>query len=200
MDFRDVVRKRRSVRHFAQALPDPVIVDELIDIARRAPTAGFSQGIDFLVIDDPDQLEAFWRLTAPPNKAEDGPDGNEGRPPVLVMVWSDRQRYLDRYSADDKIRFGLNDADAWPARFWDIDAGMAAMQLQLAAVDLGMATWIFGIAFGEAEVRERFGVPEDRNLAGIVAVGFRDPDEVPIGSGTKLARRPLDEQLHRNGW
>lgn len=200
MDFRDVVRKRRSVRHFARALPDPVIIDELIDIARRAPTAGFSQGIDFLVIDDPDELEAFWKITAPPNKAGDGPDYNEGRPPVLVMVWSDPERYLDRYSADDKIRFGLNDADAWPVRFWDIDAGMAAMQLQLAAVDLGMATWIFGIAFGEAEVRERFGVPEDRNLAGIVAIGFRDPDEVAIGSGTKLARRPLDEQLHRNGW
>ena len=28
---------------------------------------------------------------------------------------------------------GLDDEAAWPVRFWDIDAGMAAMQLQLAA-------------------------------------------------------------------
>ena len=47
------------------------------------------------------------------------------------------------------------------------------------------------------------GIVDD--LAGIaLALAYaeeaRDADEVPIGSGTKLARRPLDEQLHRNGW
>lgn len=119
---------------------------------------------------------------------------------MLVMIWSDPQRYLARYSAEDKIEFGLDKVEAWPVRFWDIDAGMAAMQLQMAAVNEGLATWFFGIAFGEAEVRERFGVPADRMMAGVVALGFRDQDEAPSGSGTTRKRRPLDEQLHRNRW
>ncbi len=53
-------------------------------------------------------------------------------------------RYLARYSAQDKIEFGLDDLERWPVRFWDVDAGMAAMQLQLVAVDEGLDTWFFG--------------------------------------------------------
>ena len=200
MDFKDVVRRRRSVRDFALALPDPAVIDAIIDTARRAPTAGFAQVVDFLVVDDPGDLEIFWRLTAAPDEDDQDNDDGAGQPPVLVMVWSDPQRYLARYSAEDKIRFGLDDPDAWPVRFWDVDAGMAAMQLQLAAVNEGLATWFFGIAFGEDDVREHFNVPADRMMAGIIALGFRDPDEVAFGSGTTRPRRALDEQLHRNGW
>ena len=200
MDFKDVARKRRSVRQYALAMPDPALVDEIIDVARRSPTAGFSQGIDFLVIDHPADMAAFWELTAPPDGAADDAFPAVGDPPMVVIVWSDPQRYLARYSAEDKIAFGMNDADAWPVRFWDIDAGMAAMQLQLAAVNEGLATWFFGISFGEAEVRERFSVPADRTMAGAIGLGFRHPEEVPGGSGTTRPRRDLSEQLHRNGW
>ncbi|MGI9641689.1 MAG: nitroreductase family protein [Acidimicrobiia bacterium] len=200
MDFKDVARKRRSIRRYTPTLPDPALVDELIDSARRAPTAGFSQGIDFLVIDDPDDMAAFWRLTAAPDEPMADTADSAGDPPMLVIVWSDPQRYLSRYSAEDKIEFGLDKADAWPVRFWDVDAGMAAMQLQLAAVNEGLATWFFGIAYGEAEVRERFGVPSDRMMTGVVALGYRDQAETPTGSGTTRKRRPLHEQLHRNGW
>ncbi|MGI9528930.1 MAG: nitroreductase family protein [Acidimicrobiia bacterium] len=200
MDFKEVARKRRSIRRYAPTLPDPLLVDELIDSARRAPTAGFSQGIDFLVIDDPDDMAAFWSLTAAPDEPARDAQDTDGDPPMVVIVWSDPQRYLARYSAEDKIAFGLDKAEAWPVRFWDVDAGMAAMQLQLAAVNAGLATWFFGIAFGEDKVRERFGVPSDRMMTGVVALGYRDQDEVPTGSGTTRKRRPLAEQLHRNGW
>jgi len=196
MEFSEIIRVRRSVRSYSSEVPEPAEVDRIIDIARRAPTAGYSQGIDFLVVDDPDQLAAFWAFTA---GEDEGDHGGSDRPPVLVMVWSDPQRYLDRYSEADKIGFGLDHADAWPVRFWDVDGGMAAMQLQLAAVDAGLDTWFFGIP-DDTAVRAHFGVPANRNMIGIIALGFRDPDEVPTGSGVKRRRRPLDEQLHRNGW
>lgn len=192
MEFSDVVRARRSIRSYSSERPDPALVDSLIDTARRAPTADFSQGIDFLVLDDPDSVAAFWAA----QESEPEPDD----PPVLVLVFSDPERYLVRYRAPDKAAFGLGEADAWPVKFWDIDAAMAAMQLQLAAVDAGLGTWFFGMSAGEAEFRDRLGVPEDRNLIGIVALGHRHPDEAPVGSGTTRRRRPLDEQLHRNGW
>jgi nitroreductase len=192
MEFSDVVRARRSIRSYAREAPDPDLIERLVDTARRVPTAGFSQGIDFLVLDDPDLLDEFWRLS--------GGDPEPDDPPVLVLVFSDPERYLERYRAPDKIEFGLGDADAWPVKFWDIDASMAAMQLQLAAVDAGLGTWFFGIGEGEAAIRERFGVPADRSLIGIVALGYRHPDEQPAGSGTTRRRRPLGEQVHRNGW
>ncbi len=199
MEFRDVVRRRRSVRAYQREIPPPEVIDGLIDTARRAPTAGFSQGIDFLVLDDPGVVAEFYALTDPPD-AEIPEEFRQNRPPVLVVVFSDPVRYLSRYSEGDKLRFGLDDADAWPVRFWDVDAAMAAMQLQLAAVDAGIDTWFFGYNHGDDEVRERFGVPSDRSLIGVVGLGYRLDDERPIGSGTTRRRRPLEDQLHRNGW
>ena len=199
MEFRDVVRRRRSVRAYQREIPPLDVIDGLIDTARRAPTAGFSQGIDFLVLDDPGVVAEFYALTDPPG-AEIPEEFRQNRPPVVVVVFSDPVRYLSRYSEGDKLRFGLDDADAWPVRFWDVDAAMAAMQLQLAAVDAGIDTWFFGYNHGDDEVRERFGVPSDRSLIGVVGLGYRLDDERPIGSGTTRRRRPLEDQLHRNGW
>jgi nitroreductase len=199
MEFREVVRRRRSVRAYRRDRPDADVIAGLIDVARRAPTAGFSQGVDFLVLDDPDAVAEFYAMTDPPD-ADIPRDFRDHRPPVVVVVFSDPHRYLARYSEVDKARFGLDDLDAWPVRFWDVDAAMAAMQLQLAAVDAGIDTWFFGYNHGDAEVRARFAVPDDRSLIGVVGLGYRREDERPIGSGSSRRRRPLDEQLHRNGW
>ena len=196
MDFDEVVRRRRSVRSYRPEAPDAALLDRLVDRARRAPTAGFSQGIDFVVLDAVEQVDRFWQLTADP----DDRGHDEDLPPALVLILADPMRYVARYSDPDKIEFGLDEMEAWPVRFWDVDAGMAAMQLQLAAVNEGLATWFFGIADGEPELRAALGIPDDRNMIGVVALGYRTDDEVPTGSGTIRSRRPLDEQLHRNGW
>jgi len=53
MEFADVVRKRRMVRHFT---PEPVpteIVERIVRTAQRAPSAGYSQGISFVLVTDP---------------------------------------------------------------------------------------------------------------------------------------------------
>ena len=55
-----------------------------------------------------------------------------------------------RYSRPDKIAFGLDRSDAWPVKFWDTDTAMACMLLLLAAVDVGLGGWYFGIPYGEA--------------------------------------------------
>ncbi len=197
MEDAAVVKNRRGVRAY---LHDPVpaeTLDHIIDTARRSPSAGFSQGIDFLVIDNPEENDTFWTLTHHP---EHGSQIDEARPPVLVLVFSDPLRYLARYSEDDKLEFGLDDLDRWPVRFWDVDAAMAAMQLQLTAVDEGLGTWFFGIAYGEDAVLSHFKVPDDRRLVGVIALGYRDESVKLIGSGATRRRRDLGEQLHRNAW
>ena len=50
------------------------------------------------------------------------------------------------------------------------------------------------------ELLDRFGVPSHLRPIGIVGLGYRAADEEPSGSWMKERRRPLDEQLHRNGW
>jgi nitroreductase len=199
MEFDDVIRRRRSVRRYSDRRPAAEVVSRVIDQARRAPTAGFSQGVDFLVLDEPAALADFWTLTDDPRFPMDDEE-RASLPPTVVLVWSDPERYRKRYSAPDKIEFGMDDIDAWPVRFWDVDAGMASMQLQLAAVNQGLDTWFFGISFGEEAVRERFGVPADRKQVGVIALGYRHDGEQPASSVVTRRRRALEEQLHRNRW
>ena len=94
------------------------------------------------------------------------PDELKAAPPVLVIALADPGRYLERYSRPDKIAFGLDRSDAWPVKFWDTDTAMACLLLLLAAVDVGLGGWYFGIPYGEAEIRRWLGIPDDRNVIG----------------------------------
>lgn len=62
MEFSEVVRRRRMVRRFD---PDRPVEREAVLRARRtavrAPSAGFSQGWDFVVLDTPEDRHRFWR-------------------------------------------------------------------------------------------------------------------------------------------
>ena len=175
------------------------LIDRLLDVARRGPSAGFSQGTDFLVLDDPESLRRFWELTEDPRFPRE-PDEIEAAPPVLVIALADPGRYLERYSRPDKIAFGLDRADAWPVTFWDTDTAMACLLLLLAAVDVGLGGWYFGIPYGEGEIRRWLGIPDDRNVIGVVGLGYAGVDERPRGSVYSLTRRRLDEMVHRNRW
>jgi nitroreductase len=199
MEFRDVVRHRRMVRRFDQRPVPPETIDTVIDIGRRAPSAGFSQGLELLVLDSPDTVAEFWQLTRDPEFGWDLDDIAVG-PTVIVIPLPDARRYTQRYSEPDKIAFGMDDAANWPVRFWDIDAAMAAMLMLLAAVEEGLGGWFFGITHGERELLDRFGVPADLRPIGILGFGYRADDEQPSGSWMQRRRRPLEEQVHRNGW
>jgi nitroreductase len=43
-------------------------------------------------------------------------------------------------------------------------------------------------------------VPQRLRPIGILGFGYRAEDEEPAGSWTTRRRRPLEEQIHRNGW
>lgn len=198
MEFRDTVRKRRMVRSFAAIAIDDAVLTRLLDTARRAPSAGYSQGTEFLVLTG-DETQRYWRMTLPDPADDDGWAARLRRAAVLVFVLSNKDAYLDRYAEPDK---GWVDRDErrWPVPYWDVDAGMAAMLLLLAAVDEGLGALLFGIEGPWEPIRDEFAIPAEYRCVGIVALGHGDPDEVPMGSGVTRPRRPLDEIVHRGQW
>lgn len=187
------------VRRFDRRAVPPAVIDHIIDLARRSPTAGFAQGVDFLVLDTPESVATFFRLTTDPTFPYEAEEIANG-PTVIILPIADKRPYLARYSEPDKLAFGLDHEDAWPVKFWDVDASMAAMTALLAAVDEGLGSWFFGMSHGEAELLAHFRVPEGIRPIGVIGLGYRAEDEVATGSGTKRVRRPLADQLHRNGW
>ena len=63
----DAVLARRMVRDFDGGPVDPALVDRLLDLARRAPSAGNSQGTEFLVLEG-----AYVARYGEPDKAASG--------------------------------------------------------------------------------------------------------------------------------
>jgi nitroreductase len=199
MEFRDVVRHRRMVRRFDQRRVPRDVIDRIIDVGRRAPSAGFSQGLELLVLDTPETVAEFWETTRDPEFGWEAETVAHG-PTVLILPLPDPTRYLERYAQPDKVEFGMDEEANWPVRFWEIDAAMASMLMLLAAVDEGLGGWFFGITYGERELLDRFGVPPHLRPIGIIGLGHRAEDEEPSGSWRKHRRRPLEEQIHRGGW
>jgi nitroreductase len=200
MEFQDVVRRRRMVRNFAtRPVPDDV-VERILANAQRAPSAGFSQGWAFLVLEGRGDTERFWNATFPPDESDRATFRWQGLfdAPLIVVPLSHKAAYLDRYAQPDK---GWTDKDEsrWPVPYWDIDTGMAAMLMLLTAVDAGLGALFFGI-FPErmARFREAFGVPDAYTPIGAIAIGYAEPDE-PSPS-LKRGRRPVEEVIHRGRW
>ncbi len=195
MEFSEVVRNRCMVRRYDPDRPVPAkVVNTALRNATRAPSAGFSQGWDFVVLAKPEDRQAYWAATT---DADDEPDSwLEGMrsAPVLVLCLSDEGTYLRRYAEPDK---GWTDMDEarWPVPYWDIDTGMAALMMLLTAVDEGLGGAFFGTPPEMHEdVFHAFGIPHDRNLVGVVSLGYPVP-HAKSGS-LRRGRRGLDQVAH----
>jgi len=198
LELGDAVRRRRMVRRFEQRPLPPEVLDRVLESALHAPSAGFSQGTELVVLDEPGAVERFWSTTADP-RFDRRVDRSAG-PPVLVLVLSGKRAYLDRYAEPDKAGLGMDVEAGWPVPYWDLDAAMAAMLLLLAAVDAGIGGWLFGVFHGEERLLRDLGVPVERRLIGVVGLGHPATDDRPSGSPRRRSRRPLGEVVHRGGW
>ena len=56
MDFETVVRVRRMVRAFTDEPVPPEVVARILDLARHAPSAGYTQGQSFVTVTRPDRV------------------------------------------------------------------------------------------------------------------------------------------------
>src|SRR5205814_5420314 len=181
MEFSDAVRRRRMVRNFDPDRPVPrETVERLLDLAVRAPSAGFSQGWAFLVLSTPDEVTRFWAATTDPAGTPDSWLRGMSRAPVLIVPLAHRDAYLDRYAEPDK---GWTDRDEarWPVPYWYIDTGFAALLILLAVVDEGLGAVFFGIHPAiMADFRMRFGVPAEWTPIGAIAIGYPDPGADPV--------------------
>jgi nitroreductase len=190
MEFSQVVRRRRMVRSYDPDRPIPrETVCELLRLAIRAPSAGHTQGWQFLVLDDITSCSRFWTATA-----DGSPDRWLSRmrtAPVLIVCFSDKTAYLDRYAEQDKGWIDRAESH-WPVPYWHIDTGMAAMILLLAAEDAGLAACFFGVP-GErwAALRASFAVPDRLCPVGVVSLGYRAPD--PRSPSLARGRKGLDD-------
>ena len=195
MELSEVVRRRRMVRAYDPDRPvPPEVVDLMLERAVRAPSAGFSQGWDFVVLREPAARQRFWAATTDPDEAPDPWLRGMQSAPLLLLCVSDPGRYLDRYAEPDK---GWTDRDEarWPVPYWDVDTGMAALLVQLTAVEQGLGCCFFGVPPERHEtLRAALGVPAGRRFVGVVSVGYAAADR--RSPSLRRGRRPVSEVAH----
>jgi nitroreductase len=198
MDFQDVVRRRRMVRNYEDRPVPPEIRDRILANAVHAPSAGFSQGWAFLVLEDAADRDRFWSATTDADEAPDGWLEGMRRAPLLIVSLSHKAAYLDRYAEADK---GWTDRDEahWPVPYWDIDTGFATLLMLLTVVDAGLGACFFGVPPAQIPAfRAEFGVPEEYTPIGVTSIGYRAADRK--SPSLRRGRREVADVVHRGSW
>ena len=173
----------------------PDLIHRIVRNGLRAPSAGFSQGWGFLVLDTPADVARFRDAVRPAEDAEQWFAANV-HAPVLIVAHSNKDAYLDRYAQPDKGYTDRSDA-WWPAPYWDIDTGFAALLMMLTAVDAGLGACFFGIPVERIDAyREAFDVPPEFMPIGAISVGYSD--EPPRDLSDR--RKPAAETAFRGRW
>ena len=201
MELRRALETRRMTRDFTPTPLDPNLVIDLVDLASRAPSAGKTQGWSLVVLTGAARDE-FWNLSLPEAKRDTFAWPGLLRAPVVALSFADPDAYVARYGEPDKSHTGLGaGVDKWGAPYWTIDGSMATMALLLAAHDVGLGALFFAVFNAAEEIRRFFGVPENLQLLGAVALGWpNDASTSRAGVSASRPRRVARDIVHFDHW
>lgn len=153
-----------------RTIPDEHL-DRVLEAARRTPSSMNQQAWDFVLVTDRERLRDLshtWRYAA-------HIAGSAATIALLIPV-SDERDERDTY--------------------W-YDIGQVTMSIMLAAADLGIGSGHASVG-DQALARRVLGLPEDRECAMLVALGY--PADHPLRPIARPNRRPFDEVVHRGTW
>lgn len=187
------------VRSFKSDPVDAELIDQILELAIRAPSAGNTWGTHFVVLEGV-QTQAYWNVTLPPNRRAEFRWPGLLMAPVIVLPCGDESAYLARYSEPDKARSGLGaSVDAWAVPYWHVDTAMAAMTLLYAATDVGLGALFFGVFDHESAVCEAFEIPAGVRPIGAIALGWPAEGQRKSRSAQR-GRAPIERVVHRGIW
>jgi len=213
VELEEAVRRRKMVRRYSNRPVPAEILDRLLGLAVRAPSAGFSQGVDLLVLEGPAQTRRFFEATCDPEFLDE-PQAKDGilRAPVIVLPLGDPGIYVSRYAEQDKNESSLAglSPEEWPVPYWLVDSAFVVMLLLLAATEQGLGALFFRLHRDPGPLLSALGVPDGKEVIGAVALGYeaagdpnRSPAEEPSPSPRsrpRRSRRPVGDVVHRGSW
>lgn len=194
--FHDLVSKRRMIRNFTEESVDWDVIDRIVDIGRRGPSAGYSQGMAFVAVTDPAMRACIAEIAGERWYVQQGHEPFMTRAPLQIVITTSEDIYHQRYNESDKKGKGQEEI-GWPIPYWHTDAGAALMLVLLAAVDKGLGTAFVGVK-DPTELQQALGIPAEHLPIGVVFVGHPAPDK--RSGSLKRGRRALEEVLHRERW
>ena len=183
------------VRNYSGTPVPPDAVDRIVDAARKAPSAGFSQGHRFIVVTDGAIRRAIADAADEADYVANGFDPWISSAPVHVVVCVREDDYHERYREQDKLVGGSE--IEWPVPYWWVDAGAGLMLILLAAIEEGLAAGFVGF-HALPDIKQTLGIPDDVTPIGVVTIGHPAPDRP--SSSLKRGRKPKEQMVYRDRW
>ena len=196
MDFEEIVRKRRMVRHFRDEPIPEAVLEHILDLARHGPSAGYTQGQDFILVTDQQARRAVAQLAGEESYVQGGFHPFISGAPALIVPCTNEAAYHRRYREADKLMQDGSEID-WPVPYWFMDAGCAVMIILLGAVNEGLAAGFAGVWDLDA-LRRLLGIPAEVMPMGVIPLGYPAPDK--RSASLKRGRRPVENSIHRERW
>jgi nitroreductase len=181
-------------RYLPLPVPGEVLL-RIVEVARRGPSAGYSQGQSFVIVTDPGLRREVARLAGEGSYVAKGFQPWVSEAPAHVILCTSEQDYRDRYRATDKL--GPGGELEWPVPFWYVDAGCSMLLLLLAAVDEGLAAGFLALKSYDG-LRDLLGIPAHVQPIGIVTIGKPAADR--RSGSLDRGRRPAADVIHLDRW
>jgi nitroreductase len=170
MDVLEAIQKRRSIRSYLKKNLPQEVVNQLLEAARWAPSAGNVQPWAFVVVSSEAMKQKLSMAAFGQRDLEEAS--------VVIVVCADQKRAEQSYGARGKTLYCIQDTAA------------AVENILLTATSLGLgACWIG--AFKEEEIWKAIKAPKDTRPVALIPVGY--PNESPPAR----SRRPLSEIVHK---
>jgi nitroreductase len=155
MECIEAINGRRSIRKFKDRPVEKELVEQLLDAAQMAPSAGNLQARDFIVISDKATKQKLVKAAMGQSFIEQAP--------FAIVVIANIERSSRIYRSRGEL-YAIQDASA------------GIENLLLAAHSMGLgACWVG--AFDETEVSAFLGIPNKAKPVAIIPIGY--PDEKP---------------------
>ncbi len=178
MDTIQALKNRRSIRSFEPRSVDKKLMEEIVEVARFAPSWANTQIARYTVVNAQDVIQ---------NISQNGVKGFVYNQKTLenahtVVVLS----YVEGKSGNLKGQEATDDG----AKMWEaFDAGIACQTFCMAAFAKGVGSCIFGV-IDQQLIADMINLPQDETVAAVIVCGY--PQESP-----KAPRRHNVEEILR---
>lgn len=162
MNVAECIKRRRSIRRYKPDSIDHSIIDSIVSLASFSPSWKNTQITRYIAIEDSSILGKITEeFTFEHNS------NIIKQSPMLIAVTFQKGR--SGFERDGS--YTTPKGDRWQM----FDAGAASQTFCLAAKEYGLGSVIMGI-FNEEGISRLLELPEDQELAALIAIGYPDED------------------------
>ncbi len=148
MELNEAIYSRRSVRGFINKAVEPEKLKELVNAGIWAPTGGNAQPWEFIIVTNPGKMKLIKTVSP----------GLLGNPAACIAVCSDIPGNIEKMGAVGGTLAVM-------------DCSMAAQNIMLKAVDLGLGSCVIR-SFNQDAVREVLKAPENIMPELLITLGY----------------------------